>query len=257
MIIDSHAHLSDPRLINRAGEIVGGLADAGLEAVVEVGFDKASSQSAAQLSSKYPNVFAAVGSHPHEAKDYDVDCEKLYKELAALDKVVAIGEIGLDYYYDLSPRDVQKDVFARQIDLAHEVGLPVILHIRDAYKDALDILYSKRDKLGAGALLHCYSSSAEMIKQFDKFDCYYAFGGAITFKNAKKDDVILAAPLDRLLVETDSPYMTPAPHRGEPNEPKYINFVIDKIAEVRSMKREEVVEITRQNTKRLFFKYNL
>ncbi len=257
MIIDSHCHLSDERLKERIGEIVENFEDEGIEGVVEVGFDLPSSKNAVKLSEKYKNVFAVVGTHPHDAKDYDKASEDFYKSAAKFDKVIAIGEIGLDYYYDLSLREVQKDVFASQLDLAYEVGLPVVLHIREAYKDALDILTAKKDKLGAGVLLHCYSSSAEMIKQFNKFNCYYALGGAITFKNAKKDDVILAIPEDRLLVETDSPYMTPVPFRGQPNEPKYINYVVDKIAQAKNLPRERIIEITSENTKRLFSKYKL
>ena len=257
MIIDSHCHLGDERLSDRKDEIIRALNGEGIESIFEVGFDLASSKNAVELSGKYDNVFAIIGTHPHDAKYFDEESEDFYRHGASLDKVLAIGEIGLDYYYDLSPRDAQKDVFARQIDLASEVNLPIVLHIRDAYKDALDILYSKRDKLGAGVLLHCYSSSAEMIKQFNKFDCYYALGGAITFKNAKKDDIISAIPDDRLLVETDCPYMTPVPFRGQPNEPKYINYVIDKIASVKNLAREQIIEITSQNTKRLFSKYSL
>lgn len=255
MIIDSHCHLYDERLSGKTDEIIGGLKEEGIESVFEVGYDLESSKHAVELSNKFSQVFAIVGTHPHDAKNFDEESENFYNRVASLDKVIAIGEIGLDYYYDLSPRDIQKEVFARQIDIACEVGLPIVLHIRDAYKDALDILTAKKDKLGAGVLLHCYSSSAEMIKQFDKFNCYYALGGAITFKNAKKDDVILAIPDDRLLVETDCPYMTPVPFRGQPNEPKYINYVIDKIASVKNLTREQVIEITNTNTKRLFSKY--
>lgn len=257
MIIDSHAHLYDERLSGRVDEIIGGLNEQGLESVFEVGYDLPSSKNAVKLSEKYDQIFAIVGTHPHDAKNFDDESVDYYKRVASLDKVIAIGEIGLDYYYDLSPREIQKDVFARQIELADEVGLPIVLHIRDAYKDALDILTAKRDKLRFGVLLHCYSSSAEMIKQFNKFDCYYALGGAITFKNAKKDDVIMAIPEDRLLVETDCPYMTPVPFRGQANEPNYINYVVDKIASVKNLAREEIIEITSRNTKRLFSKYNL
>ena len=256
MIIDSHAHLYDERLSGRVDEIVDGLQGEEIESVFEVGYDLPSSKNAVRLSEKYNQIFAIVGTHPHDAKNFDEESVDYYKSVASLDKVIAIGEIGLDYYYDLSPRDVQKDVFARQIELASEVNLPIVLHVRDAYKDALDILTSERDKLKSGVLLHCYSSSAEMIKQFNKFDCYYALGGAITFKNAKKNDVIMAIPEDRLLVETDAPYMTPVPFRGQPNEPKYINLVVDKIASVKNFAREEIIEITNKNTKRLFAKYN-
>ncbi len=255
MIIDTHAHLSDERLIGRIDEIVGGLSGEGIESVFEVGFDLQSSRSAIRLSDKYPQIYAIIGSHPHEAKDFNKEIAAEYVRLASLEKVLAIGEIGLDYYYDLSPRSVQKDVFAQQIEIAYEAKLPIVLHVRDAYQDCLDVLTAYKDKLNKGVLMHCYSSSAEMLKRFDKFDCYYALGGAITFKNAKKDDVISAIPEDRLLVETDSPYMTPVPYRGQPNEPKYINYVVDKIASVRGIARERVVEITRQNAKRLFFKY--
>ncbi|MDE7208275.1 MAG: TatD family hydrolase, partial [Clostridia bacterium] len=187
---------------------------------------------------------------------YDSECEEFYAQNASHKKVLAIGEIGLDYYYDKSERDVQRDVFARQIVLADKVGLPIVLHIRDAYGDAVDILDAHKDKLNHGVLLHCYSGSAEMIKQFNKYDCYYALGGAITFKNAKKDDVIKSIPENRLLVETDSPYMTPVPYRGQPNEPKYVNLVVDKIAETKGVNREEIEQLTYANTKALFFKYD-
>lgn len=256
MLIDSHAHLSDERLIGRVGEISRNLANDGLESVFEVGFDLQSSKSALALAKEYDNIYAIIGTHPHDAKFYDSECEEFYAQNASHKKVLAIGEIGLDYYYDKSERDVQRDVFARQIVLADKVGLPIVLHIRDAYGDAVDILDAHKDKLNHGVLLHCYSGSAEMIKQFNKYDCYYALGGAITFKNAKKDDVIKSIPENRLLVETDSPYMTPVPYRGQPNEPKYVNLVVDKIAETKGVNREEIEQLTYANTKALFFKYD-
>ncbi len=255
MIIDSHAHISDERLIGRVKEISDNLLSDGLESVFEVGFDLQSSKSALALAEKYDNIYAIIGTHPHDAKFYDSKCEEFYAQNASHKKVVAIGEIGLDYYYDKSERDVQRDVFARQIVLADKVGLPIVLHIRDAYGDAAEILDAHKDKLNHGVLLHCYSGSAEMIKQFNKYDCYYALGGVITFKNAKKDDVIKSIPENRLLVETDSPYMTPVPYRGQPNEPKFVNLVVDKIASVKSVDRKIIEKITYENTKRLFFKY--
>ncbi|MDE5756195.1 MAG: TatD family hydrolase [Clostridia bacterium] len=254
-MIDSHAHLSDERLIGRVDEISADLSKEGLESVFEVGFDLQSSKSAIDLASKYDNIYAIIGTHPHDAKYYDSEVEEFYLQNANKKKVLAIGEIGLDYFYDKSERDVQRDVFARQIILADKVGLPIVLHIRDAYGDAIDILNAHKDKLNHGVLLHCYSGSVEMIKQFNKYDCYYALGGAITFKNAKKDDVITAIPENRLLVETDCPYMTPVPFRGQPNEPKYVNLVVDKIASVKGVGRKEIEQLTYENTKRLFFKY--
>lgn len=256
MIIDSHAHLSDERLIGRVGEISENLSQNGLESVFEVGFDLPSSKSAIDLASKYDNIYAIIGTHPHDAKFYDGGVEEFYLQNSVNKKVLAVGEIGLDYFYDKSEREVQREVFAKQIVLADKVGLPIVLHIRDAYEDAIDILGANKDKLNHGVLLHCYSGSAEMIKQFNKYDCYYALGGAITFKNAKKDDVITAISEDRLLVETDCPYMTPAPYRGQPNEPKYVNLVVDKIATVKGVERKYIEKITYENTKRLFFKYD-
>ncbi|MDE6276122.1 MAG: TatD family hydrolase [Clostridia bacterium] len=255
MLIDSHAHLSDERLIGRVAEISSDLSKEGLESVFEVGFDLSSSKSAIDLANKYYNIYAIIGTHPHDAKYHDSEVEAYYLQNANNKKVLAIGEIGLDYFYDKSERDVQRDVFARQIKLADKVGLPIVLHIRDAYGDAIDILNAHKDKLNHGVLLHCYSGSVEMIKQFNKYDCYYALGGAITFKNAKKDDVIMAIPENRLLVETDCPYMTPVPYRGQPNEPKYVNLVVDKIASVKGVDREIIEQLTCENTKRLFFKY--
>ncbi|MCX4362506.1 MAG: TatD family hydrolase [Clostridia bacterium] len=255
MIIDSHAHLGDERLADRTDEISQNLLRDNLESVFEVGYDLASSQNAIRLADSYDAIYAIIGTHPHDAKYYDDESENFYLANARHKKVLAIGEIGLDYFYDKSERDVQRDVFARQIELADKVGLPIALHIRDAYGDAIDILQAHRDKLNCGVLLHCYCGSAEMIKRFDKFDCYYALGGAITFKNAKKDDVVKAIRQDRLLVETDCPYMTPVPFRGQPNEPKYVNLVVQKIAEIKGVDREEIERLTLENTKRLFFKY--
>ena len=255
MIIDSHAHLNNDRLVGRAEEIIGGLADNGLESVFEVGYNLQSSMNAIAFSEKYDNVYAIIGTHPQDAKDYDGSVENFYRKNASREKVLAIGEIGLDYFYDKSERDIQREVFARQIVLAYEVGLPIALHIRDAYGDAIDILEAHKDKLNCGVLLHCYSGSAEMVKQFNKYDCYYALGGVVTFKNAKKEDVINAIPQDRLLVETDCPYMAPTPYRGQDNEPKYVNLVVDKIAEVKGVDRKIIEKTTYENTKRLFFKY--
>lgn len=256
MVIDSHAHLSDERLCGRVDEIVKALEQDTVKSVFEVGFDLASSKNAILLAEKYDGIYAIIGTHPHEAKYYDDGAENFYRDNAARSKVLAIGEIGLDYFYDKSERSVQKEVFARQIELAHEVGLPIVLHIRDAYKDAIDVLSASKDKLNRGVLLHCYSGSEELLREFNKFDCYYALGGAITFKNAKKDGVISAIPEDRLLVETDCPYMTPAPYRGQPNEPKFVNLVVDKIAQIKGVEREKIERITYENTKRLFFKYD-
>lgn len=253
MIIETHCHLNDERLLCDADRIVNNFASDNIECAICVGYDIPSSKCGVALADKYEKVYCAIGVHPHDATTLDDDAMQTLKELAKCDKVVAIGEIGLDYFYDLSPRELQKEAFKKQIILAHELGLPLILHVRDAYEDTRQILVEMKDYLTNGVLLHCYSGSSEMVKVFDKFDCYYAFGGAITFKNAKHNiEALGVVPKDRLLLETDCPYMTPVPYRGKTNEPKYISLVANKVAQVLEMPVEEVEQITTNNAKRLF-----
>lgn len=254
MLIDTHCHLTDERLAGETESIVSSFAADSLESVVTVGYDAPSSREGAQLAACYRDVYCTVGIHPHDAVTATQD---VYDEFVSLAndnrKVVAIGEIGLDYYYDLSPRETQKRVFAEQLELAYALKLPVCLHVRDAYEDCRQILADNASKLVHGVLLHCYSGSAEMVPVFGKFDAYFAFGGAITFKNARRNlEALLAVPKDRLLVETDCPYMTPVPYRGRTNYPKYVNLVADKVAEALAMPRDEVDKITTENAKRLF-----
>lgn len=258
MLIDSHCHLNDSDLAPLADRIVGDFEADGILAAVNVGYDMPSSRLAVEQANKYKNVFAAVGMHPHDSRLMtEADYDEL-KALASNDKVVAIGEIGLDYHYDLSPRDVQKEVFERQLILANELGLPVILHVREAYEDTREILERNKNILSNGVLLHCYSGSAEMVKTFDKYDCYYAFGGAITFKNAKHNlESLKVVKRDRLLFETDCPYMTPVPFRGQMNEPKHINLVLEKAAEVLEEDKEDLAKISVKNTLAFFKKMHI
>lgn len=255
MLIDSHCHLNDSELAPLADKIVGDFEADGILAAVNVGYDMPSSVLAVEQAKKYKNIFAAVGMHPHDSRlmtdaDYDV-----LRGFAKDDKVVAIGEIGLDYHYDLSPRDVQKEVFERQLLLADELGLPVILHVREAYDDTREILERNKNHLSHGVLLHCYSGSPEMVKVFDKYDCYYAFGGAITFKNAKHNlEALKVVPKNRLLFETDCPYMTPVPFRGQMNEPKRIALVLEKASEVLEKNKDELADLSVENTLAFFKK---
>ena len=248
-MIDTHAHLNDPKLYPRIADI---LSNDRLEAVFVAGYHYASSRLAVALSGNYDKIYAIVGCHPHDADKFSQSEYDYYKGVSSDKKVVAIGEIGLDYYYDRSPRDVQKEVFEKQIVLANEVGLPIVLHVRDAYADTLEILARNADKLSNGVLVHCYSGSKEVVREFSRYDAYFALGGAITYKGAKKDDIIKAIPIDRLVVETDAPYLTPVPKRGEINEPKNIEYVIQKIAQTLSITPDEVENITTQNAKRFF-----
>ena len=258
MLIDSHCHLNDEDLAPVADRIVGDFGSDGILAAINVGYDMPSSLLAVEQAKRYEPVFAAIGMHPHDSRlmteaDYDTLCR-----LSQEDKVVAIGEIGLDYHYDLSPRDTQKQVFERQIVLADELKLPIILHVREAYDDTREILERNKRHLANGVLLHCYSGSAEMVKVFDKYDCYYAFGGAITFKNAKHNlESLKQVRPDRLLFETDCPYMTPVPFRGQTNEPKYINLVLERAGEILEKDKEELAKQSVANTLRLFKRLKL
>lgn len=254
MLFDTHCHLTDERLRDGVAELIRRAEESGVARLVTVGCDRESSLESAEIASRYPEVYCTVGIHPHDAVTATREIYEEFRALAAGNpKVVAIGEIGLDYHYDLSPREVQRRVFGEQLRLARECELPVCLHVREAYEDCRALLEENRDCLGGGVLLHCYSGSAEMVKVFSRYDAYFAFGGAITFKGARRNlDALAAVPLDRLLLETDAPYMTPVPYRGQTNRPEYVALVADKAAEVLGLSREKIEEITTENAKRLF-----
>lgn len=255
MLIDTHAHLNDERLLPEVENIIKDMPKDNLEAIINVGYDLKSSQISVDLANKYNNIYAAVGIHPHDAQKAERSAYDYFSSVSANKKVVAYGEIGLDFYYDYSPREKQQRVFLEQLELAHSLKLPIIIHLRDAYQLMLDLLKSNKRYLEYGCVLHCYSGSKEMLKEFSKLDIYFSFGGAITFKNAiEKPDVIRQTPLDRLLLETDCPYMTPVPFRGKLNYPKYIDLVAQSVANFTSKTHEEIVQITTKNAKNLFKK---
>lgn len=252
MLIDSHAHLDDTRFDKDRDELIKSLKDVGVDLVINPGADLQSSIKSVSLSEQYDNIYAAVGIHPHSAKEMDESTLEVLKSFTNREKVVAIGEIGLDYYYDNSPRDIQKHRFIEQLDLAKEVDLPVIIHSRDAAGDTFDILKSAQDGSLKG-VLHCYSGSVEMALEYIKLGFYISIAGPVTFKNARiVKEVAKAVPMDRLLIETDSPYLTPEPYRGKRNEPIYIRYVAGTIAELRGISFEEVAIKTAENTKKLF-----
>ena len=255
MIIDSHCHLTDERLYPIVDDIVKGLNANGIESVITVGYDLPSSTLGVDVARRYKEVYATVGMHPHDSRLMTAEMCDIFRNLSADEKVVGIGEIGLDYHYDLSPRDVQQKVFEEQIELADSLRLPVALHVREAYEDTRKILENNKAKLSHGVLLHCYSGSAEMVKVFSKYDAFFAFGGPITFKNAVHNiEALRAVPLDRLLFETDAPYMTPVPFRGTTNEPKHTALVVKKASEVLGVYENELIEKSNKNTKTLFYK---
>ncbi len=253
MLVDTHCHLSDERLIGSVESIVNDMHSDGLSALITVGYDEESSVKSYEFARTYTDVYAAVGMHPHDSKDATNEMYDLFCDMAIDEKVVAIGEIGLDYHYDLSPREIQKRVFLEQLELAHSLEKPVILHVREAYEDARKILFDNRNLLSDGVLLHCYSGSPEYVKIFSKLDAYFSFGGAITFNNARHNiESLQCVPADRLLLETDAPYMTPVPYRGQTNFPKWVNLVCDKASQVLEIERENLAEITTKNAKSLF-----
>jgi len=251
-LFDSHCHLEDERFQDDRAEVMARMQDAGVRRCILAGSDMDSSQRIVNLTREHANVFGVVGVHPHEAKSWTEDCAQKIADWQKEERIVGVGEIGLDYYYDFSPRDVQREVFVRQLVLAHELHAPVSFHIRDAHGDVLSILREHRSELPAG-VIHCCSASVETAREYLDMGFYISFAGPLTFKNANKLlDVAAYVPLDRILVETDSPYLAPVPMRGRRNEPAYVQYVAQKVAELRGLTAEEAADIAARNTCRLF-----
>lgn len=251
-MFDTHTHINDPRTCAESSSILDEFITNGGEYIVENAYDVESSVLAVELSKKHRIVYAAVGLHPENAANLFDDDIAVIEKLAKNDKVVAIGEIGLDYHYDGFNKTIQKSLLINQILLADKLSLPIILHIRDAYEDTESILKEYKNRINHGVLLHCYSGSKEMLERYSFLDPYVAFGGAITFKNNHRGDVIRAVPRDRLLVETDCPYLAPVPLRGTTNRPVNVKYVIERMAEELGIGFDECEEITTVNAKRLF-----
>ena len=252
-LFDSHCHLEDERFAEDRAEVMARMKDAGVNRCILAGSDMDSSSRIVKLTQEHNHVYGVVGVHPHEAKTWTDECEKRITDWVMHEKrIVGVGEIGLDYYYDLSPRDVQQDVFAKQLLLAHRLEKPVCFHIRDSHGDILSILRAHRSELPAG-VIHCCSASVETAREYLDMGFYISFAGPITFKNANKLlDVAKFVPDDRILVETDSPYLAPVPMRGRRNEPTYVQYVAQKIAELRGISAEEMADMAARNTCLLF-----
>lgn len=252
MLIDSHAHLDDQKFDIDRDMIIKNLKNNGIELVINIGSDLQTSIASVSLAEKHENIYAAVGVHPHSADEVDDSTIEILKSFAKREKVVAIGEIGLDYYYDNSPRDLQRKWFKEQLKLAKQVDLPVVIHTREAAQETFDILKEAQDGSLRG-VLHCYSGSAEMAAEYIKLGFYISFAGPVTFKNAKAiREVAKVVPLDKLLVETDCPYLTPEPHRGKRNEPIFVKYTAGIIADIRGITYEELAKATNRNTRELF-----
>lgn len=253
MLFDTHAHLDDSKFDDDRDEVIAKCKEEKVALILNAASNLTTSVKAINLADKYKCIYASVGVHPHDASEMDENSCMVLAELAEKNnKVRAIGEIGLDYYYDYSPRDIQKKRFAEQIDLAKQLKLPVIIHDRDAHEDTMNIL-KKSGVKEVGGVLHSFSGSVEMMRECLKLNMYISVSGPVTFKNAKKTvEVAKEVPLDMLLIETDSPYLTPVPHRGERNYPAYVRHVAEKIAALRDMPFEEIAQKTLENGKRLF-----
>lgn len=255
MLIDTHVHLSDKRFDDDREEVIKGFAQNNLEKVITVGYDFNSSTQGFDLSQKYESVYVAIGVHPHDAENYTEEFEVFARSVAQNKKVVSIGEIGLDYYNNPVPKFVQKQVFVRQLQLADELKLPVIIHVRDAYQDAIDILKEYRHLLKHSGVMHCYGGSLELAQEVLKLGLYLGFDGPITFTNSNvADKVVKHLPKDKVLIETDCPYLAPHPYRGQRNEPKYVALVASKMSQVFEMDEQELIKQTNENAKNLFFK---
>ena len=250
-IVDAHAHLDDERFVDDLDTLVSAFAKDGVLAVINPGCDRETSLRAMELAKQYSPVFACVGTHPHEAKYYNAALEKEYEAWLRRDKVVALGEIGLDYHYDFSERKVQREVFERQLQLAKDSGCPVVIHTREAIQDTYDIM--KNFGSSIRAVMHSFSESEEMAEKFLNFGYYISLGGIVTFKNAKKPPALAAmVPEDRLLLETDSPYLAPVPKRGKRNEPSYAWYTLQRMAELRGVSVDSLADITTKNAARIY-----
>ncbi len=256
MLIDSHAHLDDARYDGDREAVITRARQAGVETFITIGCDLATSQAAVELAHQYPFVYASVGVHPHEVKHIGDDWYDQLCRLAKLSKVVAYGEIGLDYHYNYSPPKLQRDRFREQIGLARELDLPIVVHTREAQEDTIAILKEEKAQ-EVGGVFHCFSGDAWLAKDALDMGFFLSFSGVITFQNATMlRDIVKTVPMDRLLIETDCPYLTPVPHRGKRNEPAYVHHVAEKIAEITGgatpASVEEIGRITSQNARRLF-----
>lgn len=252
MLFDSHAHLDGRRFDKDRDKVIERAKESGISYIMNPGADFESSVKSVELASKYEMIYAAVGVHPHDTKDMDDIMLELIKSLTKKPKVMAIGEIGLDFHYDNSPRDIQEKWFRKQVRLAKDVNLPIIIHDREANNEVMSILKEEK-AFNTGVLMHCYSGSAELAKQYIKLGAYISIAGPVTFKNVRKAvEVVQAIPIEYLMIETDSPYLTPHPYRGKRNESSYVKYVAEKIAEIKGISLEEVAERTTENAKKYF-----
>lgn len=252
MIFDTHAHYDDEAFDDDREELLSHMREKGIEYIVNVGSDIESIRKTLELTEQYPFVYGAAGVHPSETAELTSKDMEWIRETAGREKIVAIGEIGLDYYWPEPDREVQKKWFKEQLKLAEETGLPVIIHSRDAAADTLEIL-KEWDAHKTKGVIHCFSYTWETAREYLDMDYYFGIGGVLTFKNAKKlKEAVMHIPMEKILLETDCPYLAPEPYRGKRNQSEYIFYVAEQLAELKKISREEVLEITRNNAKKFY-----
>ena len=252
MIVDTHAHYDDEQYEKDRDIVLNILKREGINPIVNVAASMKSVVTTMELANKYEHVYAALGVHPEDVESLSEEDMETIKRLSSNKKVVAIGEIGLDYHYDEPEHEIQKFWFKRQLRLSKELKLPVIVHSRDAAEDTMEIMKSA-DGIGTKGIIHCFSYSAELAKEYVKMGYYIGIGGVVTFKNGKKmHKVVEEIPLDRIVIETDCPYLAPEPYRGRRNSSAFLTYVLDKISELKNVSREEVESVTYANARNVF-----
>lgn len=252
MIFDTHAHYDDEAFDEDREELLTHMGERGVEYIVNVGASIASTAKTLELTEQYPFVYGAAGIHPSETAELTSRDIEWIREIAYKEKVVAIGEIGLDYYWPEPDKEIQKKWFKKQLKLAEETGLPIIIHSRDAAADTLEIL-KEWDAHKTKGVIHCFSYTWEIAREYLDMDYYFGIGGVLTFKNAKKlKEAVMHIPMEKILLETDCPYLAPEPYRGKRNQSEYIFYVAKQLAEIKNLSREEVLEITNNNAKQFY-----
>lgn len=252
MIFETHAHYDDEKFDEDRDALLSSMKENGIGRIINVSANLESLENTRKLMEQYPFIYGAFGLHPDEVGDLNEDVMERMRELCRLEKAVAVGEIGLDYYWDKENHEKQQYWFRRQIALAREEKLPMIIHSREAAADTLRVMKEEKSE-EIGGVIHCFSYSAEMAEEYLKMGFYLGIGGVVTFKNAKKiKEVVQMAPMERILLETDSPYLAPVPYRGKRNFSLYLPYVVREIAEIKGISEEEVIEMTEKNAVRLF-----
>lgn len=252
VLIDTHAHLNDDNFNDNLDAVIQRAREASVQRIIVCGYDLESSYKAVEIAEKYEGIYATVGVQPHDAKSYNAASALILAELSKNNKVLAIGEIGLDFHYDFSPRPAQYKAFEDQITLAEQLRLPIVVHSRESNSEALQVLRSSRQNI-LGCVIHCFSGDEDFAREILDEGFYLGIDGPVTYKASEKlRRVIEMCPLDRLLVETDCPYLTPVPHRGKRNEPAYVRYVAEEVARVKNITLEELAAATTQNARRLF-----